>query len=60
MREEVAFQQVLSRYQQVAQAVVLPLVRMGHLEICVVRTREIQLEIQQELNIIFRIDFVLQ
>ena len=57
MREEVAFQQVLSRYQQVAQAVVLPLVRMGHLEICVVRTK---LEIQQELNIIFRIDFALQ
>ena len=53
MREEVAFQQVLSRYQQVAQAMVLPLVAMDHLEICVVRTK---LEIKQELNTIFRRD----
>lgn len=38
-REEVAFQQVLSRFQQVAQAVVRPLVVMNHLETCVVRTK---------------------
>lgn len=39
MREEVVFQQVLSRFQQAAQALVLPLVAMGHLETCVVRTK---------------------
>ena len=50
MREEVAFQQVLSRYQQVAQAVVLSLVAMDHLAICVIRRK---LETKQELNIAF-------